>query len=52
MFHSPGNPSKEKIKKYFRQRQQLEANEISCAIRTSNFAKATIKNTLEGQSIE
>jgi len=48
--HFPGNAYKEDIENQIRNTGQLEVNAISGATRTSNFAKAAIKNAVENKS--
>ena len=50
MFHSPGSPYKESIENQIRQSQRLEVDAITGATRSSNFAKAAIKNALNNIS--
>jgi uncharacterized protein with FMN-binding domain len=46
MFHSPGSPYKENIENQIKESRKLEVNAISGATRTSNFAKAAIKDAI------
>ncbi|MFC2151138.1 FMN-binding protein [Bacteroidota bacterium] len=50
MYHSPGSPYKEEIENQIKQSQSLEVDAITGATRTSNFAKAAIKNAVKKQS--
>ncbi len=46
MFHSPGSPYKKDIEAQIKRTKLLEVNAISGATRTSNFAKAALKNAI------
>lgn len=46
MFHSPGSPYKENIENQIKQTKRLEVNAITGATRSSNFAKAAIKDAI------
>ena len=50
LFHSPGAIYKDEIENKIIQAQKLEVNAISGATRTSNFAKAAIKNAIENKN--
>ena len=50
LFHSPGSIYKDEIENKIIQAQKLEVNAISGATRTSNFAKAAIKNAIENKN--
>ena len=47
MFHTPGSPYKEDIENRIMLSEKLEIDALTGATRTSNFAKAAIKNALE-----
>lgn len=47
MFHSPGSPYKETIENQIKQSKRLEVNAITGATRSSNFAKAAIKDAIK-----
>lgn len=49
LFHSPGSPYKEEIEYQIKKTKKLEVNAISGATRTSNFAKAAIKNAINSE---
>lgn len=52
MFHTPGYLSKEDIETRIKNTKHLELDAISGATRTSNFAKAAIRNALTRQNIK
>jgi uncharacterized protein with FMN-binding domain len=51
MFHSPGSIYKENIETQIKQTQKLEVDAITGATRTSNFAKAAIKDAVEKKKV-
>lgn len=52
MFHTPGYLSKKDIEAKIKNTHQLELDAITGATRTSNFAKAAIKNAIARQNIK
>lgn len=52
MFHTPGYLSKDDITSKIKNNNQLELDAITGATRTSNFAKAAIKNAIKNQNIK
>ena len=52
LFHSPSSPYKEEIEFQIIQTKKLEVNTISGATRTSNFAKAAIKDALKNVCVK
>lgn len=49
LFHSPGSAYKEEIENQIKKTGKLEVNAISGATRTSNFAKAAIKDAIRNK---
>jgi len=51
LFHTPGSVYKDDIENKIKQNKILDINAITGATRTSNFAKAAIKNAIESKNI-
>jgi uncharacterized protein with FMN-binding domain len=51
LLHTPGSAYKDDIEKKIRQNKALEIDAVTGATRTSNFAKAAIKNAIESKNI-
>jgi uncharacterized protein with FMN-binding domain len=51
LFHTPGSAYKNDIEKKIKQNKILEIDAVTGATRTSNFARAAIKNAIESKNI-